>query len=282
MSRRAIVVLSLLAALALVGGVAAGLLAARDPGAGPAAAEVPVDPATTAAPDTSEPPSAASTASTATTRSSTTTTGALVVQARVAQRLEDGLLVGWAASAPVAATLTWGFSSAEGNRVAIPGVARQGTVKLDLPRTTQPVTFRVTGQAADGRTASSRPASGRRLVRRVTLRVTSLTLDIPNGTAGVTTTFLGASLTPLGPGLAGPTASSEPYAFPATAVSADADAATLDVQLSHQAPPGRLRTATVQVPVDFPEPGRSVALTRDATRVGLTVHLALQVTVSLS
>ena len=284
MSRRTIVVLSLLAALALAIGIAGGLLMARDRDAGPAAAEAPVEPEPTAAPDSSEPASSSgsTTSSSTSSTSSPAASAGLVVQARVAQRLEDGLLIGWDASAPIAATLTWGFGAPDGNRVAIPGTARQGMVKLSLNATTRTVTFRVTGRAADGRTGASRPASGRRLVRRVTVRVTSLTLDIPDGTGGVTTTFLGASVTPLGPGVAGPTASAEPYAFPATAVAAGDTAANLTVQLAHQVPPGPPRTGTAQVPVDFPQPGRSTTFTRDATRVGVTAHLTLRVTVSLS
>src|SRR5919197_5732894 len=152
MSRRAIVVLSLLAVLAMAAGVAAGIVFAHR-GAKPVAAEQPVAPPAATVPDSTAP---ATSASTTTGPSTTTSTpAALTLRARVAQRLEDGLLVRWDASAPVDAVLTWGFGTPAGHQLQLQGGADRGTVKLPLPRTTQPVTFQVAGRTADGRSASS-------------------------------------------------------------------------------------------------------------------------------
>jgi hypothetical protein len=279
MSRRAIVVLSLLAVLAMAAGVAAGIVFAHR-GAKPVAAEQAVTPPAATVPDSTAP---ASPTSTATGPSTTTSTGAatLTLRARVAQRLEDGLLVRWDASAPVDAVLTWGFGTPAGHQLQLPGGTDHGTAKLPLPTTTQPVTFRVAGTTADGRSASSAPASGRRLVRRVTLRVASLTLDIPAGTGGVSTSFLGTTYT-FGPGLKGPTAAAQPYAFPAKPLTIGTDSDPLALEFFHQPPSGALRTGQTSVGVDFPEPGRTITLQRDASAVGVTAHLQLRVTVTIS
>jgi hypothetical protein len=271
MSKRAIVILAVLAVLAMGAGVAGGIVFAHR-GAKPVAADAPAGPAATV-PTTTEP--AAATSSTA--GSSTSTTGGLSLRAGVAQRFEDGLLIRWDASAPVAAVLTWGFGTPNGHQVPIPGTARQGTVKLALARTTQPVTFRVTGQTADGRTGASPTATGKRLVRRVVLSVSSLQLEIPAGaTGGASTSFLGTTYT-FGPGLAGPTAAAQPYSFPSKPLVIGQDGATLAVKLYN-----RDRTGTVRIAVDFPEPGRTVTLTRTVTAVGVTATVKLKVVVGIS
>src|SRR4029453_2990714 len=61
-----------------------------------------------------------------------------------------------------------------------PGPAAQGSIKLALARTTRPVSMRVTGQSADGRTGTSDTLNARRLLRRVVLQVQALHLDIPH------------------------------------------------------------------------------------------------------
>jgi len=271
MSRRAIVILAVLAVLAMGAGVAAGILFAHR-GASPAAADTPTGPTATV-PATSRP--ATSTSSTAGT--STSTTAGLSVRAGVARRFEDGLLIRWQASAPVTAVLTWGFGTPSGHQVPVPGSSQGGTVKLALARTTRPVTFRVTGRTADGRTASSPAAIGKRLVRRVLLSVTSLQLDIPAGTTGgVSTGFLGTTYT-FGPGLAGPVAAAQPYAFPSKPLTIGVDSAPLALELYNGT-----RTGTARVAVDFPEPGRTVTLTRTVTAVGITAHLQLKVALGIS
>ena len=215
MSRRLLVVLVVLGVLATGGGVAGGLLLARDPGDGPAAAGPTTIPQTTV-PASSEP--ASSTSSTGASTSSTT--GGLSLQARVVQRLEDGVVVRYDASVPVAAVLEWGFGGPGGHQLQFPGPATQGTLKLAMARTTKAVSMRVTGQSADGRTGTSGTLSARRLIRQVVLEVRTLTLDIPTGNGGIATGFRGTTFTPLGPGLPGPVASSEPYAFPSSSLSA--------------------------------------------------------------
>ncbi|HJW62161.1 MAG TPA: hypothetical protein VJ849_01585, partial [Actinomycetes bacterium] len=103
MSSRLLVVLITLGVLAAGGGVAGGLLLARDPGGEPAVAGPTTIPETTA-PVTTEP--APSTTSSSTSSSSTTsTTGGVSVQARVVHRLEDGVVVGYDASEPISAVL---------------------------------------------------------------------------------------------------------------------------------------------------------------------------------
>ena len=278
MSRRAIVVLSLLAVLAMAAGVAAGIVFAHR-GAKPVAAEQPVTPPAATVPDSTAP--ATSTSTTTGPSTSSSTHAALHLRARVAQPLEDGLLVRWDASEPVDAVLSWGFGTPAGHQLQLPGGADHGTAKLSLPKTTQSVTYQVVGRTADGRSAGSAPASGRRLVRRVTLRVASLTLDITGGTGGVSTSFLGTTYT-FGPGLAGPTAAAQPYAFPAKPLTIGTDSAPLALQFFHKPPSSPLRTGQTSVGVDFPEPGRTITLRRDASAVGVTAHLQLRVTVTIS
>lgn len=276
MSRRALIALVVLAVLATAGGVAGGLVLARAPEPATAAAA----PTTTAAPatvDTLEPASSSST-----TASSTSTTTGISVQARLVRRLEDGLVVGYDASQPVTAVLAWGFGGPSGNEVPFPGPSAQGSVKLTLAKTTRTISMRVIGRTADGREGVSGTLTARRLVRRVVLEVRSLQLDIPNGTAGIATGFLGTTYTPLGPGLRGPTAVSEPYAFPSVALAAGATGSPLALRFFHQVQPDPQRTRVVNLAITYPNSGTSTILTRDVTAIGITVHLRLRLTVTRS
>ena len=277
MSRRALITLVVLAVVATAGGVAGGLMLARAPEPATAAAA----PTTTTAPattDTLEPaPSSSTTAS-----STTSTTTGISVQARLVRRLEDGLVVGYDASQPVTAVLAWGFSGPSGNEVPFPGPSAQGSVKLTLAKTTRAISMRVVGRAADGREGASGTLTARRLVRRVVLEVRSLRLDIPNGTAGIATGFLGTTYTPLGPGVPGPTAAAEPYAFPSAALAAGATGSPLALRFFHQVQPNPQRTRVVNLAITYPNPGTSTILTRDVTAIGITVHLRLRLTVTRS
>jgi len=277
MSRRALITLVVLAVLATAGGVAGGLVLARAPEPATAAAA----PTTTTAPattDTLEPaPSSSTTAS-----STTSTTTGISVQARLVRRLEDGLVVGYDASQPVTAVLAWGFGGPSGNEVPFPGPSAQGSVKLTLAKTTRAISMRVVGRAADGREGASGTLTARRLVRRVVLEVRSLRLDIPNGTAGIATGFLGTTYTPLGPGVPGPTAAAEPYAFPSAALAAGATGSPLALRFFHQVQPNPQRTRVVNLAITYPNPGTSTILTRDVTAIGITVHLRLRLTVTRS
>jgi hypothetical protein len=279
MSRRALITLVVLAVVATAGGVAGGLLLARpqEPAAASAA------PTTTAAAppptDTLEPTTSGSTTTASST--STTTTG-ISVRARLVQRLEDGLVVRYDASQPVSAVLAWGFGGPSGNEVAFPGPASQGSVKLTLTKTTGAVSMRVVGRAADGRQGVSGTLVARRLVRRVMLEVRSLRLDIPNGTAGIATGFLGTTVIPLGPGVPGPTATAQPYSFPPVALAAGVTGSPLALRFFHQVRPNPQRTRVVNLAITYPRSGTSSVLTRDVTAIGVTVHLRLRLTVTSS
>lgn len=274
MSRRALIALVVLAVLAMGGGVAGGLMIARAPAPPPAAAA----PATTTAPTTTEPALPASSSSTAPSSSTSTTTG-LTVQARLVQRLEDGLVVRYDASQPVTAVLVWGFGGPGGNQLQFPGPAARGTAKLALAKTTRAISMRVVGRSADGREAASGTLTARRLVRRVVLEVRALRLDFAAGTAGIATGFLGTTYSPLGPGLAGPSASSEPFAFPSVALAAGASGSPLVLRFFHEVPPNPQRTRVVNVAISYPSPGTAVTLTRTVTAIGVTARLTLRVRV---
>jgi hypothetical protein len=114
------------------------------------------------------------------------------------------------------------------------------------------------------------------------LEVRSLRLDIPNGTAGIATGFLGTTVTPLGPGVRGPTAIAQPYSFPAVAVAAGATGSPLALRFFHQVRPNPQRTQVVNLGISYPSPGTSTVLTRDVTAIGVTVHLRLRLTVTRS
>jgi hypothetical protein len=276
-SRRLLVVLIVLGVLATAGGVAGGLLLARDTGTDSVEAGPTTIPETTIAPATSEP--ASSTSSTGS--STTSTTNGVTVQARVLQRLEDGVVVGFDASEPISAVLLWGFGGPSGHQLQFPGPAAEGSLKLVLARSTREVSMRVTGQTGDGRTGSSGVLTARRLVRRVVLEVRALDLDIPNGTGGIATGFRGTTFTPLGPGLPGPTASSEPYAFPATGLGAGERSGPLALRFFHEVQPNPPRTRVVNLTIPFPRSGQTT-LNRDVTAIGVTAHLRLRVTVTTS
>jgi hypothetical protein len=276
-SRRLLVVLIVLGVLATAGGVAGGLLLAREPGGEPAAAGPTTIPETTVTP-TSEPASSTSVTSSS---STTSTTSGLRVQARVAQRLEDGVVVRYDASEPISAVLQWGFGGPSGHQLRFPGPAAQGSIKLAMAQTTRPVSMRVTGQSADGRTGSSDIMSARRLLRRVVLEVQELRLDIPSGTGGIATAFRATTFTPLGPGLAGPQAVAEPYAFPSSVLGAGERSGPLALRFFHQVRPNPTRTRVVNLSVPFPQSGQS-ALNRNVSAIGLTAHLRLRVTVTVS
>jgi hypothetical protein len=277
-SRRLLVVLVVLGVLATGGGVAGGLLLARDPGGDPAAAGPTTIPETTVT-ATSEP--ASSTSSTSSSSSTTSTTTGVSVQARVAERLEDGVVVSYEASEPISAVLLWGFGGPSGHQLQFPGPAARGSIKLALARTTRSVSMRVTGQSADGRTGASGTLSARRLVRRVVLEVQDLTLDIPNGTGGIATGFRGTTFTPLGPGLSGPRASSEPYAFPSTVLGAGERSGPLALRFFHEVQPNPTRTRVANLAIPLPRSGQST-LNRNVSAIGLTAHLRLRVTVTAS
>ena len=275
MSRRLLIILIALGVLATGAGVAGGLLLARDTGGDPAAAGPTTVPETTA-PTTSEPASSTSSSGSSTT---TSTTSGLSVQARVVQRLEDGVVVGYNAPVPISATLAWGFGGPSGHELRFPGPAAQGTIKLVLARTTRQVSMRVTGQAADGRTGTSDTVVAGRLVRRVVLEVRSLTLTIPTGTGGIATGFRGTTFRPIGPGQPGPTASSQPFAFPSSVLGAGERSSPLALRFFSQIPPGPTRTRVVNLAVSFPRSGQTT-LNRDVTALGITAHLRLRVTVT--
>ena len=277
MSRRLLVILVVLGVLAMGGGVAGGLLLARDPGGDPAEAGPTTIPETTV-PPTSDPASSTSSTSSS---SSTSTTAGLSVQARVAQRLEDGIVVRYQASEPVSAVLQWGLGAPSGNQLRFAGPAAEGSVKLPLTRTTQPVSMQVTGQAADGRTGTSGTLSARRLVRRVVLEVQELTLDIPNGTGGIATTFRGTTVTPLGPGLRGPQARAQPYAFPSAVLGAGERPGPLALRFFHTVQPNPPRTQVVNLGIPSGQPGQTI-LNRNVPAIGLTAHLRLRLTVTVS
>jgi hypothetical protein len=276
-SRRLLVILIALGVLATGGGVAGGLLLARDPGGGDPAVAGPTTIPETTVPTTTEPASSTSSTGSSTT---TSTTSGLSIQARVVQRLEDGVVVGYDAPVPISAVLNWGFGGPSGHQLQFPGPAAQGTVKLVLARAPQAVSMRVTGQAADGRTGTSDTLVARRLVRRVVLEVQSLTLDIPRGTGGIATGFRGTTIRPIGPGQPGPTASAQPYAFPSTVLGAGERSGPLALRFFSQLPANQTtRTRVVNLTISFPRSGQAT-VNRDVTALGITAHLRLRVTVT--
>jgi hypothetical protein len=276
-SRRLLVVLVALGVLATGGGVASGLLLARDPGPPTELAGPTTIPETTT-PDTTAPDSSTS----STEQSSTTrTTGGLDVRAEVVERVEDGVLVRYDASEPVSAVLNWGFGDPTQNRLRFPGPASDGTIKLVLPTTAMAISMQVSGESADGRTGSSEVLTARRLVRRVVLQVRDLTLDIPDGTGGISTRFRGTTFTPLGPGLPGPTASSEPFGYPESVLDAGTSSGPLTLRLIHDLPPEPTRTERIDLTIPFPRSGQAT-LSRTVSGAGITAHLRLRVTVTSS
>jgi hypothetical protein len=191
------------------------------------------------------------------------------------------VLVRYDASEPVSAVLNWGFGDPTQNQLRFPGPASDGTIKLVLPMTARLISMQVTGESADGRTGSSEVLAARRVVRRVVLEVRDLTLDIPDGTGGISTRFRGTTFTPLGPGLPGPTGSSEPFAFPESVLGAGTSSGPLTLRLIHDLPPDPTRTERVDLTIPFPRSG-PVTLSRTVSGAGITAHLRLRVTVTRS
>jgi hypothetical protein len=150
-----------------------------------------------------------------------------------------------------------------------------------MARTTKTVSMRVTAQSADGRTGTSGTVSARRLIRQVVLEVRTLNLDIPAGTGGIATGFRGTTFTPLGPGLSGPTASSEPFSFPSKVLGAGERSSPLALRFFHTVPPNPPRTRVVNLTIPFPRSGQT-SLSRDVSAIGITAHLQLRVTVTAS
>jgi hypothetical protein len=175
--------------------------------------------------------------------------------------------------------LLWGFSGPSGNQLRFAGPARQGSLKLALARTTRPVSMRVTGQTADGRTGTSGTLTARRLLRQVMLEVQALSLDIPNGTGGLATTFRGTTFTPIGPASDGPTATAQPFAFPATLLGAGQRSGTLTLRFVAQVAPNPQRTRAVNLAIPFPRSGQTT-FSRNVPAIGLTAHLRLRLTVT--
>jgi hypothetical protein len=276
-SRRLLVILVALGVLATGGGVASGLLLARDPGPPTEVAGPTTIPETTV-PATSEPEESTSTTDSS---STTSTTGGLDIQARVIERVEDGVVVRYDASEPISAVLNWGFGDPDQNQLEFPGPASEGTIKLVLNMTVRAILMRVTGESADGRVGSSDLLSARRVVRRVVLEVRDLTLDIPDGTGGISTRFRGTTFTPLGPGLPGPTAFSEPFAFPSSVLRAGTSSGPLTLRLLHEVPPEPSQGERVDLTIPFPRSGQ-ITLSRDVSGAGITAHLRLRVTVTAS
>jgi hypothetical protein len=203
----------------------------------------------------------------------------LRISARIAGRSEDGLTVRFDASEPVTATVQWVAGAAVGQTV-VAGTGRSGTVKLTFT-TTEQVDALVEARAADGRVASSNPVTGRRLVRRVALQVTSATLRFPaRDRAGIGTAFLGASLTPIAPSTPGPAARARPYGFPPVAVTPATVSAFLQLQVSHRAPGVSPQTGSARVLVPLPGLG-SETFSYSDDLAGVAVSLELRVTVTL-
>jgi hypothetical protein len=191
------------------------------------------------------------------------------------------VVVRYDAPVPVSAVLEWGFGGPSGHQLQFPGPATQGTLKLAMATTTKAVSMRVTGKSADGRTGTSGTLSARRLIRQVVLEVRTLTLDIPAGNGGIATGFRGTTFTPLGPGLSGPTASSEPFSFPSKVLGAGERSSPLALRFFHTVPPNPPRTRVVNLTVPFPRSGQT-SLSRDVSAIGVTAHLQLRVTVTAS
>ena len=76
-------------------------------------------------------------------------------------------------------------------------------------------------------------------------------------------------------------ASSEPYAFPSSSLSAGERSGPLALRFFHEVPPNPLRSRVVNLAVPFPRSGETT-LSRDVTAVGVTAHLRLRVTVTAS
>jgi|SRR6266508_2146907 len=197
----------------------------------------------------------------------------LRVTARIAGRSETGLTVRFDASEPVTATVQWGAGAAVGQAVAA-GTGRSGSAKLSFSTTGQ-ITARVQARAADGRVASSNTVAGRRLVRQVVLQVIHATLRFPaRDRAGVVTSFMGASTTPIQPTTAGPVASARPYGFRPVVVTPETTSAILQLQVSHLPAGGSPQTGGARLLVPLPGRGaETMSFSEDVTGVAVTLDL---------
>jgi hypothetical protein len=203
----------------------------------------------------------------------------LRVSARIAGRSEDGLTIHFDASEPVTATVQWGSGSAVGQTVSA-GTGSSGSAKLTFT-TTEPVIAQVQARAADGRSASSNPVAGRRLVRQVVLQVTQATLRFSaRDRAGMAASFLGASSTPIQPTSAGPVASARPFGFGPVVVTPETTSAFLQLQVSHSRAGAGPLSAGARVLVPLPGRG-SETLSYSDDVAGVAVTLDLRVTATL-
>ena len=203
----------------------------------------------------------------------------LRVSARIAGRSEDGLTVRFDASEPVTATVQWRSGSAVGPTVSA-GTGSSGSAKLSFT-TTEPVIAQVEARAADGRSASSNPVAGRRLVRQVVLQVARATLRFSaRDRAGLAASFLGASTTPIRPDSAGPAASARPFAFRPAVVTPDTATAFLQLQVSHSRAGAGPLSAGARVLVPLPGRGSEDFSYSDDV-AGVAVTLDLRVTAIL-
>jgi hypothetical protein len=200
-------------------------------------------------------------------------TRALTVSARVTGRAEDGLTVRYDASEPVTATIRWGAAAAL-DQSMLAGSGRIGSVRLTFS-TTEEVSAQVEVRTADGRRATSNLVGGRRLVRHVVLDVTRVALRFPaRDRAGLVTSFLGTSLTPIRFGAAGPGASARPYRFPGRVVTPETTSATFDLRVTHHPAGGIDQTGTATVLLPLPGRGsQTVAYTQEISGVQVTLDL---------
>src|SRR6266540_2562546 len=194
-------------------------------------------------------------------------------RAEAAARSETGLTVRFDASEPVTATVQWGAGAAVGQAVAA-GTGRSGSAKLTFSTTGQ-ITAQVQARAADGRVASSNTVAGRRLVRQVVLQVIHATLRFPaRDRAGVVTSFMGASTTPIQPTTAGPVASARPYGFRPVVVTPETTSAILQLQISHLPAGGSPQTGGARLLVPLPGRGaETMSFSEDVTGVAVTLDL---------
>ena len=110
--------------------------------------------------------------------------------------------------------------------------------------------MRVTGQSADGRTGTSGTLSARRLVRQVVLEVRPHPRH-PQRDRRDRHGFRGTTFTPSA-GPRRPTASAEPYAFPAGVLGAGERSGPLALRFFHEVQPNPPRTRVVNLAIPFP------------------------------
>lgn len=272
MTRRVAVLLIVLSVAVMGCGATSGVLLGALTAPRPAEAAAPAPP--TAGPPGSPVPTPGRGGNTAVGTPSNTP---LRVVARVVARSEDGMTVRFDASEPVTATVRWGAGSAVGQSVPA-GTGRSGSAKLSFT-TTGPVTARVEARTADGRSASSNPVAGRRLVRQVVLEIATATLRFPAlDQAGIAASFLGTPSMPIRP-VRGPAASARPIRFPPKVVAPKTTSAFLYLQVSHHPAGGIPQTATTRVLVPLPGRGsETFDYTDDVTGVAVTLQLRVTAT----